>query len=274
MLTPAQRYLQREAARRGVTPDSREETRARTAHEQVLHQLRMAQMQLKGVQSNIAKAELKKHFLPDFEAWIDGTLAGDSGRRDEVITTMMVWAIDCRDYPLALRIGEYVIRHRLALPDNFGRDAATVLTEEIAEVVLTEAAANSETDLSGYIRTLDELDALVCDQDMPDQVRAKLHKARAFSRRASGSTGDLTVSLNLLREAMRINPAAGVKREIATLARKVSKVQPVPEKTAEEKGKTKSTSGRQKPGTKATARKAAGRRTTKKTAAKPARKAT
>lgn len=55
-----------------------------------------------------------------------------------------------------------------------------MLTEEIAEVVLTEAATNSETDLSGYIRMLDELDALVHDQDMPDQVRAKLHKARAF----------------------------------------------------------------------------------------------
>lgn len=269
MLTPAQRYLQREAARRGRKPGSHEDSRARTAHEQVLHQLRLAQLQLKGVQSNIAKAELKKHLLPDFEGWIDGTLTGDSGRQDEVITTMMVWAIDCRDYPLALRIGKYVIRHRLALPDNFGRDAATVLTEEIAEVVLTEAATNNEADLSGYTRILDELDALVCDQDMPDQVRAKLHKARAFSRRASGSTEDMIVSLDLLREAMRINPAAGVKREIATLARKVSKVQPEPEKPAEEKSKTKSTSGRKKPGAKATVRKA-----TKKAAAKPARKAT
>ena len=135
--------------------------------------------------------------------------------------------------------------------------------------MLTEAATNSETDLSGYIRMLDELDALVHDQDMPDQVRAKLHKARAFSRRASGSTEDLTVSLGLLREAMRINPAAGVKREIATLARKVSKVQPEQEKPAEEKSKSKATSGRKKPATKATARKA-----TKKTAAKAARKAT
>ncbi|ELO7574549.1 terminase [Escherichia coli] len=269
MLTPAQRYLQRVMAHHRADPFSREEQRTRTAHEQVLHQLRLAQLQLKGVQSNIAKAELKKHLIPNFEGWIDGTLAGDSGRQDEVITTMMVWAIDCRDYPLALRIGEYVIRHRLALPDNFGRDAATVLTEEIAEVVLTEAATNSETDLSGYIRMLDELDALVHDQDMPDQVRAKLHKARAFSRRASGSTEDLTVSLGLLREAMRINPAAGVKREIATLARKVSKVQPEPEKPAEEKSKSKATSGRKKPATKATARKA-----TKKTAAKPSRKAT
>ncbi|EFG4681214.1 terminase [Escherichia coli] len=269
MLTPAQRYVQQAVARNRVTMNARETQRERTAHEQVLHQLRLAQMQLKGIQSNVAKAELKKHLLPDFEAWINGTLAGDSGRQDEVITTMMVWAIDCRNYPLALRIGEYVIRHRLALPDNFGRDAATVLTEEIAEVVLTEAATNNETDLSGYIRTLDELDALVFDQDMPDQVRAKLHKARAFSRRASGSTEDMVVSLDLLREAMRINPAAGVKREIATLARKVSKVQPEPEKPAEEKSKTKSTSGRKKPGAKAT-----GNKTTKKTAAKPARKAT
>ena len=256
MLTPAQRYLQRVMAHHRADPFSREEQRTRTAHEQVLHQLRLAQLQLKGVQSNIAKAELKKHLIPNFEGWIDGTLAGDSGRQDEVITTMMVWAIDCRDYPLAL-------------PDNFGRDSATVLTEEIAEVVLTEAATNSETDLSGYIRMLDELDALVHDQDMPDQVRAKLHKARAFSRRASGSTEDMTVSLGLLREAMRINPAAGVKREIATLARKVSKVQPEPEKPAEEKSKSKATSGRKKPTTKATARKA-----TKKTAAKPSRKAT
>lgn len=59
---------------------------------------------------------------------------------------------------------------------------------------------------------------------MPDQVRSKLHKARAFSRRASSSPDDLRLSLSLLREAMRINPASGVKREIATLERAVRKL--------------------------------------------------
>ncbi|EHQ6214513.1 terminase, partial [Escherichia coli] len=150
MLTPAQRYVQQAVARNRVTMNARETQRERTAHEQVLHQLRLAQMQLKGIQSNVARAELKKHLLPDFEGWIEGTLAGDSGRQDEVITTMMVWAIDCRDYPLALRIGEYVIRHGLALPDNFGRDAATVLAEEITDAVLTQATTDSEADLSVY----------------------------------------------------------------------------------------------------------------------------
>ncbi|EEV6491472.1 terminase [Escherichia coli] len=223
MLTPAQRYVQQAVARNRVTMNTRETQRERTAHEQVLHQLRLAQQQLKGVQSNIARAELKKHLLPDFEGWIEGTLAGDCGRQDEVITTMMVWAIDCRDYPLALRIGEYVIRHGLALPDNFGRDATTVLTEEIADVILTQAATNSDTDLSGYTAMLDTLHGLVHDKDMPDQVRAKLHKARAFSRRMSTAPDDVHLSLELLREAMRINPAAGVKREIATLERAVRK---------------------------------------------------
>ncbi|HFO8084346.1 TPA: phage terminase small subunit, partial [Escherichia coli] len=214
MLTPAQRYVQQAVARNRVTMNARETQRERTAHEQVLHQLRLAQMQLKGIQSNVARAELKKHLLPDFEGWIEGTLAGDSGRQDEVITTMMVWAIDCRDYPLALRIGEYVICHGLALPDNFGRDAATVLAEEITDAVLTQATTDSEADLSVYTAMLDELNHLVSEQDMPDPVRSKLHKARAFSRRASSSPDDLRLSLSLLREAMRINPASGVKREI------------------------------------------------------------
>lgn len=224
MLTPAQRYVQQAVARNRVTMNARETQRERTAHEQVLHQLRLAQMQLKGIQSNVARAELKKHLLPDFEGWIEGTLAGDSGRQDEVITTMMVWAIDCRDYPLALRIGEYVIRHGLALPDNFGRDAATVLAEEITDAVLTQATTDSEADLSVYTAMLDELNHLVSEQDMPDQVRSKLHKTRAFSRRASSSPDDLRLSLSLLREAMRINPASGVKREIATLERAVRKL--------------------------------------------------
>ena len=72
---------------------------------------------------------------------------------------------------------------------------------------------------------------------MPDQVRSKLHKAHAFSRRASSSPDDLRLSLSLLREAMRINPASGVKREITTLERAVRKLadgnQVVPASTTE-----------------------------------------
>ncbi|KAE9955141.1 terminase, partial [Escherichia coli] len=105
MLTPAQAHFQRTMAQRaGLTDDSQSQT-VRTAHEQILHRLRLAQARLKVIQSKAAKAELKKTLLPDFSGWIDGTLESDSGRQDEVIVTLMVWAVDCGDLPLALRIG-------------------------------------------------------------------------------------------------------------------------------------------------------------------------
>lgn len=71
-----------------------------------------------------------------------------------MIATLMVWAIDCGDLPLALRIGAYVVRHNLIMPDNFGRTAATVLTEEICNPVLTQAGTDADADLSAFIEPL------------------------------------------------------------------------------------------------------------------------
>lgn len=81
-----------------------------------------------------------------------------------MIATLMVWAIDCGDLPLALRIGAYVVRHNLIMPDNFGRTAATVLTEEICNPVLTQAGTDADADLSAFIEPLDTLREIVTDQ--------------------------------------------------------------------------------------------------------------
>ena len=264
MLTPAQAHFQRTMAQRaGLTDDSQSQT-VRTAHEQILHRLRLAQARLKGIQSKAAKAELKKTLLPDFSGWIDGTLESDSGRQDEVIVTLMVWAIDCGDLPLALRIGEYVVRHNLSTPDSFGRDAATLLTEEICNPVLTLAGTDQDADLSGYIAPLDTLWTIVTNRDMPDEVRAKLCKACAFSRRAMTDADSMTLSLKLLREAMHLNPNAGVKREIATLSRAVKKL------TSSDGGENKSTA---KTATTKTVTKKAGKKSaTKATATRKSKK--
>jgi hypothetical protein len=112
MLTPAQKHFQKVMAERHGKTDDLSDT-ARTAHEQILHRLRMDQSALRRVQSDQAKAAMKIQLLPNYEGWIEGTLDGDSGRQDEVITTLMVWAIDAGDYALAVRIGRYVITHRL-----------------------------------------------------------------------------------------------------------------------------------------------------------------
>ena len=252
MLTPAQRHFQKVMAERRGQADEESDIQ-RTAHEQILHRLRMDLSRLSGVQSEETKAEMKKSMLPEYEGWIEGTLDGDNGRQDEVITRLMVWAIDCRDYALAMRLGRYVVRHGLTLPDNFNRTAATFLTEEMSKPLLTLAAADADADLSASTAVLDEVAEIVADSDMPDVVRAKLCKARALARRGATDITTKAEALALFREALTRNPNAGVKKEIATLAREVKKLsvdggtgegdtastdktdgtaEPVPEKTA------------------------------------------
>lgn len=223
MLTPAQKHFQKVMAERRGQADEESDIQ-RTAHEQILHRLRMDLSRLSGVQSEETKAEMKKSMLPEYEGWIEGTLDGDSGRQDEVITRLMVWAIDCRDYALALRLGRYVVRHGLTLPDNFNRTAATFLTEEMSKPVLTLAAADADADLSASTAVLDEVAEIVADSDMPDVVRAKLCKARALARRGATDITTKAEALSLFREALTRNSNAGVKKEIATLAREVKKL--------------------------------------------------
>ncbi|ENE98203.1 phage small terminase subunit [Escherichia coli P0304777.8] len=94
MITPAQQHWQNVMAQRAGRANEGVDHAARTAHEEVLYRLRLAQARLKGVQARSAKAAIKKELLPDFSGWIEGTLEADGGQQDEVIATLMVWAID------------------------------------------------------------------------------------------------------------------------------------------------------------------------------------
>lgn len=224
MLTPAQKHFQKVMAERRGGSDQRD-AETRTAHEQILFRLRMHKSSLSQIQSRQAKAAVKASILPEFQGWIDGTIEGDSGRADPVISTLMVWAADCFDYALALRIGRYVVKHGLSMPeDNYRRSAATVLAEEICNPILNLATTDAEADLSGYITMLDELAGIVGASDMPDEVRAKLCKVQAFCRRATENAETKGEALKLFREAMSLNPGAGVKREIASLVSALKKV--------------------------------------------------
>lgn len=270
MLTPAQRHFQKVMAERRGQADEESDIQ-RTAHEQILHRLRMDLSRLSGVQSEETKAEMKKSMLPEYEGWIEGTLDGDSGRQDEVITRLMVWAIDCRDYVLVMKLGRYVVRHGLTLPDNFNRTAATFLTEEMSKPVLTLAAADADADLSASTAVLDEVAEIVADSDMPDVVRAKLCKARALARRGATDITTKAEALALFREALTRNPNAGVKKEIATLAREVKKLSADSGTGEGDTSSTDKTDGTAEPvPEKTTTASAAGKATARKTTTKTA----
>lgn len=270
MLTPAQRHFQKVMAERRGQADEESDIQ-RTAHEQILHRLRMDLSRLSGVQSEETKAEMKKSMLPEYEGWIEGTLDGDSGRQDEVITRLMVWAIDCRDYVLVMKLGRYVVRHGLTLPDNFNRTAATFLTEEMSKPLLTLAAADADADLSSGIAVLDEVADIVADSDMPDVVRAKLCKARALARRGAIDITTKAEALALFREALTRNPNSGVKKEIATLAREVKKLSADSGTGEGDAASTDKTNGTAEPvPEKTTTASAAGKATARKTTTKTA----
>ncbi|EOY9898760.1 phage terminase small subunit [Klebsiella quasipneumoniae subsp. similipneumoniae] len=221
MLTPAQKHFQKVMAERHGKTDEQSDT-ARTAHEQIMHRLRMDQSALRRVQSDQAKAAMKRQLLPHYEGWIEGTLDGDSGRQDEVIVTLMVWAIDAGDYALAVRIGRYVVTHGLLMPDRFNRTAATVLVDEICDPILVQVKADDTTDVTPYLAVLDEVAEFTAGSDMPDVVRAKLCKVRAFALR-NGTPEEQSTALELLRQALTLDAGAGVKKEIDRLARAVKK---------------------------------------------------
>ncbi|SYE17989.1 phage terminase [Klebsiella pneumoniae] len=134
----------------------------------------------------------------------------------------MIWAIDVRDYPLAARIGRYVIAHNLAMPDRFNRTAATALVDEICDPILVQVKADDSADVSPYLAVLDEVAEFTAASDMPDMVRAKLHKARAFALR-NGTPAEQETALGLLRTALIMDPGAGVKKLIDKLASQLKK---------------------------------------------------
>ncbi|VVO66204.1 hypothetical protein PS896_01080 [Pseudomonas fluorescens] len=122
-----------------------------TAYEHQLNQLLQDRLRLKQVQSNQGKAELKRQLLPDYIPYVQGVLEGRKGAQDEVLTTIMVWRIDAEDFSGALDIADYVLKHKLIMPDRFERTTGCLVAEEIAsnsKTCATAAPTNSVRSMS------------------------------------------------------------------------------------------------------------------------------
>lgn len=196
---------------------------------QILLQLGEDRKVLKATQSLTTKIEHKRTMLPRYAAWVDGILKADSGIQDDILATVMVWRIDTGDYAGALPLAAYVLRHKLALPDHFDRQPAVLIAEEIAEGALAEIKAGR----TFPAEVLHETALLTSLHDMPDEVRAKLHKAiglelvgRLEQLGESGIAGARQAAaaeaLRELRRARELSPAkAGVTKAIESLEREV-----------------------------------------------------
>ncbi|MGO1072718.1 phage terminase small subunit [Lysobacter sp. CA199] len=194
------------------------------AYELQLASLIEHRRRLKELQSIERKIEFKRRVLPEYEPWVEGALASGRGAQDDVLMTVMLWRIDAGDLDGALRIAEYALAHGLSMPDQYKRDLATTVVEEISDQALKELAEGK----AAPWQALSRANELTHERDMPDQVRAKLYKACGLEmlRIVDEPSDDPTAgrmraeaALDFLRRAVRLFEKVGVKKEIERLER-------------------------------------------------------
>lgn len=233
-LTPAQQALQRKQAAQAAASAPAGTTTEGSAYELMLAQLYEHRQQLKAIQSIERKIEAKRQYLPLYAPWISGVLESGQGAQDLVFTTVWVWAMDVGDYASALHMASYILKHGLTLPDQYQRDPATTLIDEVADATL-----KGKVPFVQAVVVLPEVAELTAAHDVADQVRAKLHKAMAYAivGRTTVSEVDYKdlpldkaqAALPHLHRALELFEGVGVKKDIERLERRVKELTPPPQ---------------------------------------------
>lgn len=189
------------------------------AYELMLAKLDEDRRRLKQLQSIERKIEVKRQLLPEYAAWCEGVIIGNTGMQDDVFMTILMWQIDVGDFDAALPMAAYAIQHGLVMPDRFERTTACLIAEEMAETAMKHQADA----LFAYGATLAACIELTDEQDMPDQVRAKLHKAYGYALTANPATGieAKQLAIKQLQRALQLHDKVGVKKDIERLEREV-----------------------------------------------------
>ncbi len=213
-------------------PSSDAGTPAERAAASIAMRLQHDLRRLKEIKSIDARVAVKREMLPHYHEWIRGLLQGgreaNAGIAEEVLPTAMVWLMDIGEYGPALEIAEHVLRYDVPLPARYQRDAASLVTEEIAD-----AAIRAQTAKQPFaIEILELVEGLTHEADMHDEVRAKLHKAIGTELARAAEDLDPTKpefvvaavrALAPLREAVRLHDRVGVAGQIKRLEKAITK---------------------------------------------------
>lgn len=203
----------------GVANASLAERAAAQMKLRMTHDLR----RLHDIQSLERKIDAKSEMLPEYAAWVEGLLAsGQPAPGDEILPTIMIWLIDVGDFDGAMQLIVHVLRHRIPLPPRYNRTAPALIVEEIAEAALKAQAAGGWFDLA----LLEEIEALTADDDMHDEIRAKLAKAIGVELACRSGDSDIVApdadalrdrAIVALSRAQGLNDKVGVKTLLGRL---------------------------------------------------------
>ncbi|WP_392565149.1 phage terminase small subunit [Utexia brackfieldae] len=206
MVSPAQQFLKKHYA--GLQRNT-QNVKATNAYEMMLAKLNSDRIRLKKFQSKEAKIELKKILIPEYLDWIDGVLKADNAQQDDVFMRLMVWMIDTKQFELAYPLAEHAIKHNWITPDEYKRQTAALIAEELANTTLTQLSNKQEVNVDILFKFAE----LVNDKDMFDEVRAKLSKAIGLVLKDNQPEQ----ALSYLKRALELDENSGVKGLIKTL---------------------------------------------------------
>lgn len=180
-----------------------------TAYEQQLGLLQQRASQLKNIQGTERKVALKVDFIGEFDPYVDGVLAEAPGVQDEVLVTQMIWRLDAGRFDGAYEIACYALEHGLNMPERFNRTLPTYVAEDFSEASIEADGVDGKDGPSlGILLALVED---LKDADMPDPVRAKLHKAIAFGLEATGDQEKQLKAVEHYDRALELFSKVGVK---------------------------------------------------------------
>lgn len=213
MTSPAQRHMMRASAIETAQREHRP-LRHATAYEQMLVKLAADQRTLKAIYSKELKAAKKRELLPFYLPWVSGALASGKGAQDDILMTVMLWRLDVGDIAGALDIARYAFQYGMTMPGKHRRTPPYMFTEEVALAAMRLHTAGEPVDEHLLLDTL----ALTEHADMPDEVRAKLHKMAGLVLRDRAQPAG---ALSHLQRAMQLDGQSGVKKEIERLEREL-----------------------------------------------------
>lgn len=194
------------------------EAEGRTQYERMLLLLDTHQQQLRNLQSLEARAAHKAKLLPEYAAYLDGVVEAGTSPQDDVLVTLMLWHFDCGLIARALDLAAVAVANNMVMPAQHKRTLPTVVIEETADLLLAgKGAETPERAMELILRAIE----IVGDLDMPDQVKAKIHKAAGRAGVANGEPAAETILA--FKRALELDKNVGVKKDIEQLERAIKK---------------------------------------------------
>ncbi len=176
-----------------------------------------------------ARNPIKRDKMAQYRPWVDGVLqageGADSAAPDEIVATMLIWALDIGDFEFAMAIARHMLAFGLPLPERFDRSTGCYVAETLAELSLKNDDVPHAILVEAHELTKADVTTI------PDQARAKMFKALGRSalvqieahdpNAENAVAGQLqalqTSALAHFEQALALNSKAGVKRNITDL---------------------------------------------------------